>query len=399
MIKNVSFFVFAFFLSAVSFAQISTFYQTDSVKIKGIVSDKPAYKLVNYDEDGFWSRLDTFYINYDDDLNILNTVAHNEEFEIKLDNKLYSLKKATHEKYDDPTDSSSSITILDSVYLLCYNLKTHTLTSRNLPKMLNYEDSRITYLKSKNVFAVALTKENVNEKVANYSQKLCLTTIDTAGNVLKFKDFNMSTVGFCIAEQGNKILINSYRDDDEGKLYIIDNVSLRVIDSMTSSYALFLRVVNDSIVIQNGSSDYVATCNTISKTVKTNYIRQETNVLTFPIYDRYPLQNHDLNLRNLDSIFLCYNISRNISKSEKELETEEIGLKIVNFSHNGDINFSYIFNGFEPNSYKLPYGVVCTRDGGIIITVVSSLDNKDMSSYLLKINPKGNISKVKSLKK
>ncbi|MBP1629838.1 MAG: hypothetical protein H6Q15_731, partial [Bacteroidetes bacterium] len=51
MIKNVSFFLLAFFLSAVSFAQISTFYQTDSVKIKGIVSDKPAYKLVNYDED------------------------------------------------------------------------------------------------------------------------------------------------------------------------------------------------------------------------------------------------------------------------------------------------------------------------------------------------------------
>lgn len=399
MIKNVSFFVLAFFISAVSFAQISTFYQTDSVKIKGIVSDKPAYKLVNYDEDGFWSRLDTFYINYDDDLNILNTVAHNEEFEIKLDNKLYSLKRATHEKYDDPTDSSSSITILDSVYLLCYNLKTHTLTSKSLPNKLNYHDCSMTYLKSQNAFAIASCRVVPNEKRYGYSRKLCLTTLDTSGKILKFKDFDMPTTDFGIAEQGNKILINSYIYGNDGKLYTVDNVSLDIIDSMGGSYSSSLVVVNDSITLVSGFSAFVFSLNANSKTREVCNMMKDNYVVSYSYDTKYVQEDNQLNLRNLDSIFLCYNISQRIPAPDDKFNSQPLGIKIVNFSHNGDTNYSYIFNGFEPNYTKIPHGVACTRDGGIIITVVSSLDNKDMSSYLLKFDPKGKISKVKSLKK
>ncbi|MBP1630405.1 MAG: hypothetical protein H6Q15_1298, partial [Bacteroidetes bacterium] len=365
----------------------------------GIVSDKPAYKLVNYDEDGFWSRLDTFYINYDDDLNILSTVSHKEEFEIKLDGKLYSLKKATHEKYDDPTDSSSSITILDSVYLLCYNLKTHTLTSRNLSKIPVFDDCRMTYLKSKNVFAIISGRKDFSKTSIYHARNLSLTTLDTAGNILKIKDLNKLSSDFGIVEQGNKILINAYLYGNISRLYIIDNVSLDIIDSMNISSASSYRVINDSIVLASGLSEYVTYLNTNAKTMESHKIRKDTCSISFQYSGRFVQQDYFLNLRTLDSIFTCYNISRYIQVSDDKFNSQPLGIKIVNFSHNGDANFSYVFNDFEPNAVKLPRGIACTRDGGIIITVVSSVDNKDMSSYLLKFDPKGNISKVKSLKK
>ncbi|MBP1630404.1 MAG: hypothetical protein H6Q15_1297 [Bacteroidetes bacterium] len=396
MIKNVSFFVLAFFLSAVAFAQISTF---------GIVSDKPAYKLVNYDEDGFWSRLDTFYINYDDDLNILSTVAHNEEFEIKLDNKLYSLKYDYHTTYYEINGINLAKNIIDSAYLLCYDIASQTLSHKNLPNKDVYTECRMTYLKSKNAFAIASNRMDSASTQANPIKKLCLSIIDTSGNLLNYKEYENEAHDLCIAEQGNNILIEPLTQNIDRKLYYINSTSLDIFDSISVVEFGRIKVVNDSIIILSGCSDFVGIYNTISKTEK-HYLINSGSASTARYLSYSIMQDEwDLNFRNLDSIFYCYMIFHYNPDAESGYPYENLGIKIANFNRDGDQNFSYIFNEFEPNDRKIPRGIVCTQDGGIIITLITDsvsyingyFNTCFKNNYLLKLDFNGGIVGLRSL--
>lgn len=71
-------------------AQVNTLYVGDSSIIKGVITETGGYLLNNYDNDGYWSRLGNYYVNYDDSLNILNTIAINNSFFVKYDNKLFT---------------------------------------------------------------------------------------------------------------------------------------------------------------------------------------------------------------------------------------------------------------------------------------------------------------------
>lgn len=100
-------------------AQVNTLLEGDSSIVKGVITEKGGYLLRNYDNDGYWSRLGDYYVNYDDSLNILNTINLSDPFMVKYDNKLFSFYSDYHMEGDTIEGGMilNPYDVMDSVFL------------------------------------------------------------------------------------------------------------------------------------------------------------------------------------------------------------------------------------------------------------------------------------------
>ena len=116
----------------VSNAQVNTLYEGDSAKIIGLnPSSRYCHKVKNFDNDYYWSRFGEFYINYDDNLNILDTININIDFEYKYNNKLYSILYSYHEEFqyfEGDTIWGYFTPVVDSIDIVSYDILRNQLS-------------------------------------------------------------------------------------------------------------------------------------------------------------------------------------------------------------------------------------------------------------------------------
>ena len=374
------FFVIALCISAFSQAQVSTLYQGDSAIVKGVITEEGGYLLKNYDNDSYWSRLGDYYVNYDDSLNILNTRTINNAFAIKYDNKLFSFDASYHIEGDTIEGGTilNPYSVMDSAFLISYDFREGNFKRIRLPRNAIANAYSFTFLKENNLFAV-ISAELYTRGSTVDDTNLCLTLIDTAGNIINHRIYDQKITNFLIIEQGNNILVNS----TPSQMYYIDKGSLDIVDSMDLHKYMFLSSANDSILIGT-AGDYLYKQNTISKTLDSTSFRRANIVPSYNLLSDFSFPNDwSITIKNTDTVIYCYRVCNNT------LDTE-LGIAIENFGLNLLFNGRYTFNDFEPTQIKSVYGVIYTNDGGIILNITTS-DNPYASSnaYLLKFYPNG----------
>lgn len=382
------FFLVVLFISSISQAQVNTLFQSDSALIKGITTDKLSYKIDNLDNDGYWSKLGDYYVNYDDNLNILNTFASNEVYYHKFNNKLYSIEVGVHEGYIPDTANPMIqyvYPIIDSVYLSFSDLNgSYSYVNITGGNFIDY-DYHLSFLKNKALYAVASIPFNMWQTNADDTNKFKLVTIDTTGNVVNSRTYDRFVRNLCVIEQGNNIMVGTYLLDGRSELYYIDNQTLDIVDSMSYRISDNIKAINDSILISKVNNSHYYIFNTRSKTIDSLYYRQDSWCEWSYMYPFLPVSNILIDARNVDSIVYAYRMTTYPSDIE-------VGIKIDNFSKNG-FNFRNMFNGFEPGWGKGINGITCTNDGGIIFTIATvDNDNNLINAYLLKYDPKGLLS-------
>ncbi len=382
------FFLAVLFISFISQAQVNTLFLSDSALIKGITTNKSSYKIDNLDNDGYWSKLGDYYVNYDDNLNILNTFASNEAYYHKFNNKLYSIDMGYHLGFI--TDTANPMfqyvyPIVDSFYLSISNLNgSNSYVNITGGNFIDF-DYHIAFLKNKALYAVASVPFDKWFTYEDDTNKFKLVTIDTLGNVVNSRTYDSYVRGLSVIEQGNNIMVGAYLLDRSSVLYYIDNQTLDMVDSMSFRFSDNFKAINDSIIISRGNNFYYYIYNTHSKTIDSLFYRQDTWCEYSYMYPFLPVSNILIDARSEDSIVYAYRMSTYPSEIE-------LGIKIDNFSKNG-FNFRRMFNGFEPTLGKGIYGITCTNDGGIIFTI-GTVDNNNIpiNAYLLKYDPKGLLS-------
>lgn len=382
------FFLVVLFISSISQAQIIPLFQSDSALIKGITTDKLSYKIDNLDNDGYWSKLGDYYVNYDDNLNILNTINISDVFYHKFDNKLYNINIGYQIGMDYITPDSMSYhtyPIIDSVYLYSCNLNGIIFSFANIPITLIDCDYHLSFLKNRGLYAIASIPYNKWYTTADDTNKFKLVTIETTGNVVNSRTYDRFVKNLSVFEQGNNIMVGAYLLDGSSELYYIDNQTLDIVDSMSYRFCDNNKAINDSIIVSKGNDSYYYIYNTHSKTIDSLYYRQDSwNEWSYR-FPFLPVSNTLIDARSVDSIVYAYHMTTYPSDIE-------LGIKIDNFSKNG-FNFRKMFNGFEPGLGKGINGITCTNDGGIIFTMVTmDANNNTINAYLLKYDPKGLLS-------
>ncbi len=364
-------------LFSVSQAQINTLFEGDSSKIIGITpSSGYCHKVTNLDNDYYWSCFGGFYFNYDDDLDIIDTVNIGIDFEYKFQNKFYSLLYSYHIGII-PIDSVFGIpyAILDSINILSYDITNNNLTYHNVDTTAIIS-LQYYYLMLKNrdgLFAVASLDTNIG---------LRLSIIDVMGNVVRSNTFNTNAFMFNIAEQGNNIIISSKPYYDRPTLYYVDINSLLIVDSMESDIGFInLKGVNDSIMVGTYWGN-MRIYNTNAKTTDLFGVNSQS-------YEGLPTHIPDWNIggRCSDSLIFCYRRST--------YDNIHSGVVVSNFNHLGLPNYEYVFNDFEPNGWKLIHGIHTTNDGGVIMNINTKegyTPNSYSNAYLLKFYPNGRLS-------
>lgn len=382
------FFLVVLFISSISQAQINSLFQSDSALIKGITTDKSSYKIDNLDNDGYWSKLGDYYVNYDDNLNILNTFASNEVYYHKFNNKLYSIEMGIHEGYIPDTANPMLqyvYPIIDSVYLSFSDLNgSYSYVNITGGNFIDY-DYHLSFLKNKALYAVASIPFDMWFTNADDTNKFKLVTIDTTGNVVNSRTYDRFVRNLSVIEQGNNIMVGAYLLDGRSELYYIDNQTLDIVDSMSYRFSDNIKAINDSIIISKVNNSHYYIFNTHSKTIDSLFYRQDSWCEYSYMYPLNPTNNILIDARSVDSIVYAYRMTTYPSDIE-------VGIKIDNFSKNG-FNFRNMFNGFEPGWGKGINGITCTNDGGIIFTIATvDNDNNLINAYLLKYDPKGLLS-------
>ena len=359
-------------------AQVNTLYVGDSSIIKGVITETGGYLLNNYDNDGYWSRLGNYYVNYDDSLNILNTIAINNSFFVKYDNKLF-----TFDPTGDTIDGGLILNpyeVMDSVFLISYDLDRRSFSRVEIPRNNIGNAFSFIFIEEMNTFAVFSAELYFSESGIE-DTNLCLSLIDTAGNVLNHKVYDKKITGFDVLEQGDKILVNTLSQ----KTFFVDKETWDIVDSLDTEIYMYKTNLNDSIYI-GIAWDYIYKVNTVSKIIDSFYFRRPNIIPSYNIvYGNIMPNDWNLSVINPDSIIYCYRITTNTNAN--------LGIAIENFSHDFTFNGRYTFNEFEPTEMKSVYGVIYTDDGGIILNIVTS-DNPFASSnaYLLKFYPNGRLS-------
>ncbi|NCC18715.1 MAG: T9SS type A sorting domain-containing protein [Bacteroidia bacterium] len=359
-------------------AQVNTLFEGDSSIVKGVITEKGGYLLKNYDNDGYWSRLGKYYVNYDDSLNILNTIAISNSFFVKYDNKLF-----TFDPNGDTIDGGLILNpyeVVDSVFLISYDLERGSFNRVKIPRNNIGNACSFTFLEDMKIFAVISAElyfigGNIEDT------NLCLSLIDTAGNVLNHIVYDKKITGFDILEQGDKILVNTIPQ----KTFFIDKNSWDIVDSLNTYNYLYQTNINDSIFI-GVYWDYIYKVNTISKTIDSFYFRRPNIIPSYNmLYGNIMPNDWILTVRNIDTIIYCYRITTNTDA--------ELGIAIENFSQDFNFNGRYTFNEFEPTEMKSVYGVIYTNDGGVILNITTSDDPfASSNAYLLKFYPNGRLS-------
>ena len=364
----------------VSNAQVNTLYEGDSAKIIGLnPSSRYCHKVKNFDNDYYWSRFGEFYINYDDNLNILDTININIDFEYKYNNKLYSILYSYHEEFqyfEGDTIWGYFTPVVDSIDIVSYDI---------LRNQLSYYDVDTNSILSLHYYNLMLDNHEGLFAVASMDTSigLRLSLIDSMGNVVRSNTYNKNTFVFNLAQQEDKIILTSRPPTEEGfTMYYIDIHSLLIVDSMTGDYNFTnFKGINDSILVGTFIGSKVI-YNTFAKT--TNYFELNTHAS-----EVLPPHVLDWNIegKDPDSIILCYRTST--------YDQIHSGIVISNFNHLGFINYEYVFNDYEPNAWKLIHGIHRTNDGGVVMninTVINSQSTSPSNAYLLKFYPNGRLS-------
>ncbi|MDD4684978.1 MAG: hypothetical protein PHD45_07090 [Bacteroidales bacterium] len=123
-------------ISSISNAQVNTLYEGDSSIVKGIITETGGYLLKNYDNDCYWSILGSYYVNYDDSLNIINTINLSNIYLMKYDNKLFNFEANYHIEGDTIEGGSiiNPYVVVDSVFLKSYDLERGSFNSVKIPR-------------------------------------------------------------------------------------------------------------------------------------------------------------------------------------------------------------------------------------------------------------------------
>lgn len=227
-------------------AQVNTLLEGDSSIVKGVITEKGGYLLRNYDNDGYWSRLGDYYVNYDDSLNILNTINLSDPFMVKYDNKLFSFYSDYHMEGDTIEGGMilNPYDVMDSVFLKSYDLDRGTFNSVKIPRNSIGNAYSFVFLDDMKIFAV-ISAELYFRGSGIEDTNLCISLIDTAGNILNHLVYDKKITGFDILEQGNRILVNTV----PLKTFYIDKNSWDIVDSLNTYSYMYETIINDSIYI------------------------------------------------------------------------------------------------------------------------------------------------------
>jgi len=381
--KKLVFLLLGLLVSYISQSQLNIFYEGDSSIIKGVITEKGGYLLKNYDNDGYWSILGSYYVNYDDSLNIINTINLSNIYLMKYDNKLFNFEANYHIEGDTIEGGSiiNPYVVVDSVFLKSYDLERGSFNSVKIPRNYIGNGYSFTFCKEEEVFAI-ISAELYLKGTGIDDTNLCLTLIDTSGNVLDYKVYDKKITDFNILNQENTIIVNT----GPQKTFLISKNSWNIIDSMNTYKYMYTAGINDSVFI-GVLWDYIYKHNIISKTIDSISYRRPNIIPSLNLSNWGSITTNDVvfAVKNIDTIYHSYRVTDN---------AYYLGVAIDNMNINSlSFNERYVSNEFEPTAMKSVSGVIYTEDGGIILNITTS-DNPFASSnaYLLKFYPNGRLS-------
>ena len=383
--------ILSFGIKAQTFNQT---YLSDSVQIKELSNKQGlSYKIKNYDNDSYWSKAaNNIFINYNDSLEITNILEiPDRDYMFKYGNKLYLLNTAFHYDYDT---SFNQLFVVDSFSFIYYDIENRTENYVNINDSLIEINNKYMFLEqSKEIAIVSAPRiEMFDSNSVLNSTSFKITILDTLGNVLRYKKINRRLHDFSFEEQANNILISgvaygTYTTSLDNKIYYINKNSLDLVDSInTDKHYLFFKTINDSIVcgITGLYTIYVDMYNTISKTViNNNYSVSSPAIHWFNQYF-YNTSSLSIDFINEDSIFfVCQLRDANPYNSR--------GIEMFNFKRDGSLNYRYIFNDYQSNLQREINGITATREGGLIIDVMSIINYNFSNAWLLRYSHYGNL--------
>jgi glutaredoxin-related protein len=252
--------LFVYLLCFATFtSKAQTFNQTylsDSVQIKELSNKQGRnYKIINYDNDNYWSKAaNNYFVNYNDSLEMMNVLEiNNRDYAFKFGNKLYLLNTAFHYDYDT---SFNQIFITDSISFIYYDIVNRTESYVNIDDSFIYLNNRYLFFEQSKEIAIVSTPriEMMDENSVLNSNSFKITILDTLGNVLRYNKIDKRLHQFSFEEQGDNILISgvAYGTNTtqlEYKLYYINKNSLELVDSINvDKDYMYIKAINDSII-------------------------------------------------------------------------------------------------------------------------------------------------------
>lgn len=371
-------YIIAFILLAfnnTSYSQVfNTFYSSDTVMIKGVTEDIGEYdefydqsiKVNNYDNDGYWSKMGDFYVNYDKNLNVIDTINSELNFTVKYNNTLYGLYYYIH--YVESPDMQDIYPIADSVKFYSYNLTTRALNSVNLDTTDIDYNYTFQFMQERKEFAVVSIPFHERLNIDDFD-KFRITIIDTLGNITDSNTIYKPIYSMSVAQQGENIMVGIYALHQTPNMYYINKETLNIVDSIYMPLFKFdcLKAINDSLMVGK-FSEYIFMYNTVEKTVDSLYFRIPNRPIGTP-GNFYYSNDWAFDCKTPDSIFFCYSI---FDCNENNDSIYNTGFQIDNFNFNGTFNYRHSFRGFQPNFMKGINGVTCIDDENVIINNTSS---------------------------
>ena len=378
----------------------TTSYMNDSVEIKennNITYNNNSYsnyKIMNYDNDGYWSKVsDHEIINYNDTLGEICSVEIStpRDYQIKYGNKLYLLNYACHDEMDT---NFLFTTVVDSISFFYYDISSRT------ESYVNINDSLVEFLyryifleQSKEIAIVSAPRIDImdSNSIIN-ANHFKVTIIDTLGNILRYNNINKELHAFSFDVQANNILISGMRsgtNENISNIYYIDKLSLELVDSInTDRNYMYFRTINDSIICGINASQYIniAMYNTRSKTVINNYYQINSPRASSP-WSWLDCSRIFIDFKNSDSIFFSCELR---DGSPYGPIYNSYGIEIFNFKLDGSLNYRYLFNNYKPEYVRGIRGVTATNDYGLILDVNSRNNDITSNAWLLKYSPYGN---------
>lgn len=368
-------------------------YLSDSVQIKELSNKQGLnYKIKNYDNDSYWSKAaNSIFINYNDSLEITNILEiPDRDYMFKYGNKLYLLNTAFHYDYDT---SFNQIFVVDSISFIYYNIENRTEHYINInDSLIELNYSYMFLEQSKEIAIVSSPRIDMmdSNSVLN-STSFKITILDTLGNVLRYNKINRRLHQFSFEEQGNNIIISgeAYGTNStqlDNKIYYINENSLDLVDSInTDKSYIYFKTINDSLIcgITGLYTIYVDMYNTVSKTViSNNYFVSSPTIHWSNLY--FSNTSLSIDFINEDSIFFVCQLRDANPYNSREIE-------IFNFKRDGSLNYRYIFNDYQSNLQREINGITATREGGLIIDVMSIINYNFSNAWLLRYSHYGNL--------
>lgn len=402
-------YIIAFILLAfnnTSFSQIlNTFYHSDTVMIKGVTENigggneefyNHSIKVNNYDSDGYWSKMGDFYVNYDKNLNVIDTINSEFNFTVKYNNTFYGLYYYMHYVYSP--DMQNMYQIADSVKFYSYNLSTRSLNSVNLDTTDIDYNYTFQFMQERKEFVIVSIQSRKSHSTDDLD-KFRITTIDTLGNITDSNTIYRPISAISVAQQGNYIMVGAPTLHLSAEMYYIDKRTLNIVDSIYMPNGAFdcLKAINDNYMI-GALSDSIYIYNTLEKIVESFYFRIPTQPIVLAGNGSfYTSADWAIDCKTPDSIFFCYGIYDYSSDNV----FSNFGFQVDNFNINGTFNYRYSFRGFQPNFIKSINGVTCIDAQDVLInsTGLSLYTEDTYNPTLLRFSLSGDLMGLSNIEK